>query len=296
MPDKKEPTQSLALIPRTTDEVLTVVKMFARSNLIPEFFKHSKNPEADLYYTISYGMDMGFSPVQSLRAICIINGKPGLYADAMAAKVMASGLAKFFRPVELTPEKATWETCRKREKKVHTQTFTIKEAKDAGIVKPGGNWTKWPQRMCSARAKSFLARDIYSEVLHGVYAVEELEDLPAPPPSSQDFGPVIDAASEVVPDTNDDGLAPPMSEIPPDSPDEHDPDEFNVPESDELPPPPEGDPSKPTLLERLEACTTIEELREVGVECSEVTDAVERQTLRDAWKAKTAEFQEERIV
>jgi hypothetical protein len=38
-------------------------------------------------------------------------------------------------------------------------------------------YSKYPQRMLSARAKSYLARDVYPDILHGIASYEELSDL-----------------------------------------------------------------------------------------------------------------------
>jgi len=44
------------------------------------------------------GAELGLQPMQSLRAIHIINGKPTLSADLIAGRVLASGLAQYFQP------------------------------------------------------------------------------------------------------------------------------------------------------------------------------------------------------
>lgn len=305
MPDKKEPQQSLALIPTTADEVVTVVKMLAKSALVPEFFRNSKNPEADLYFTISYGMDMGFSPTQSLRAINVIQGKPGLYADAMVALVMGSGKAKYFRVAESTPEKVTYETCRTGQTKIARKTFTLNDAVRAGISK-GSGWTKYPQHMLEARAKSWLARDCYPDVLHGVYSSEELQDLEPEAPRATDFQAIVEAtvvseeAVSVVPEYaiasevkdvkcesvfKGEAPAPQVSDTrPAKEPDIDDALGFNDP--------PEGDPAKPTRLERLESAPHMAALNAVGAECADITDKAERKEHDAAYRKRWHELKE----
>jgi hypothetical protein len=50
-------------------------------------------------------------------------------------------------------------------------SFTLEDAKKAGLVKVGGGWTKFPKDMCFARALSRLARQLFSDVI-GIGYVE----------------------------------------------------------------------------------------------------------------------------
>lgn len=57
-----------------------------------------------------------------------------------------------------------------------TVSFEFAEAQRAGLVKPGGGWTKCPKDMCFARAISRLARQLAPDVIGGCYVQGEIEE------------------------------------------------------------------------------------------------------------------------
>jgi 5'-3' exonuclease len=124
--------------------------------------------------TIMAGRELGLQAMASLRGFHIIEGKPTLAADLIRALVIRSGKAKFFRCAERTAERATFETQRGDDPPI-SLTYSVEDAKAAGLVKPGGAWIKSPADQCVARASAKLARLVYPDVVHGIYAHEELE-------------------------------------------------------------------------------------------------------------------------
>jgi 5'-3' exonuclease len=142
-------------------------------------------PEAVLS-TILAGRELGLQAIASLRGFHVIEGKHALAADAMRGLVLRSGQAKYFRVVERTPERATFETWRAEDPEPIRLTYTREEGYAA--FKPelpdterkkkwdASAWGKHPADMCAARASSKLARLVYSDILFGLYAPEELRD------------------------------------------------------------------------------------------------------------------------
>lgn len=55
-------------------------------------------------------------------------------------------------------------------------TYHIDEARQAGLVKPGGGWTKNPTDMLFARAISRLARSMFPDCIGGCYVEGELQE------------------------------------------------------------------------------------------------------------------------
>ena len=122
------------------------------------------------------GKDLGLSYTQALRAFHVIEGRPALSADGMVAVCLAhKEVCEYFRVVDSSGERATVETKRVGDP-ARKMTFSIEEARTAGLVKAGSGWAKWPGRMCLARAKSFLARETYPDLLMGLYDDDELRD------------------------------------------------------------------------------------------------------------------------
>jgi len=155
--------------PDTFDRAMVVAENIAKSRL----FGITSREAA--FVILATGHELGLSPMQSLRGIHIIEGKPSPSADMLAAIVLKSGMAEYFREVQTTDTESTWETCRRGDKRV-TYTFTMADAKRANLIKNGGNWEKHPKRMLKARAKAFLARDVYPDLLLGLYIEDELTE------------------------------------------------------------------------------------------------------------------------
>jgi 5'-3' exonuclease len=135
------------------------------------------SPQAVLS-TIMTGRELGLPAMASLRGIYNIEGKHALSASLMVALVLRSGLAEYFRPVEISDRSVTFETLRKGpNQKPITLTHTIEMAQRAGLVKPDSGWVKVPTDMLVARCSARLARLVYPDLLFGLYTPEELEEL-----------------------------------------------------------------------------------------------------------------------
>lgn len=134
---------------------------------------------------IQMGAELGLSPISSLRSIAVINGIPGIYGDAALALVRASGQLEAYsedygdgdstKP-EDTDKMGCVVTVKRKGYDVASYSFTIADAKRAGLWKKAGPWTQYPKRMLMFRARGFLLRDQFSDVLMGYKIVEEVAD------------------------------------------------------------------------------------------------------------------------
>lgn len=161
------------LQPATLGELSTLAKHAAES----AFFGAKTQSQALLL--MMAGKDLGLSYTQSLRAFHVIEGRPALSADGMVAVCLGRrDVCQYFRTVESDDRHAMVETHRVGDPAPRRTAFTFEEAQRAGLVKEKGNWAKYPGRMCLARARSFLARDVYPDLLMGLYDPDELEAAP----------------------------------------------------------------------------------------------------------------------
>ena len=126
------------------------------------------------------GRELGLSPMQSLRGIYVVNGSPVLSADLLVAVVRASGLCASWRTVESTADLCTIETLRRGEDKPARRTWTMADAKRAGITGKQ-TWAQYPTAMLRHRCAADLAREVYPDVCLGLYTPEELEGVEVRP-------------------------------------------------------------------------------------------------------------------
>jgi hypothetical protein len=126
-----------------------------------------------------FGAELGFGPAASLRAVYLLNGKFGLYADGMVALAKQEGW-----DLEITHSDPPGTSCRvhatKPGKKPYGFTYTIEMARQAGLPKgPDSNWGKYPWDMLYARAAAHVCRKVCPGKLHGIYTPEEIQrDVP----------------------------------------------------------------------------------------------------------------------
>lgn len=172
---------SLTIIsPTTLAEAKELATTLSNANSMPAALK--KSP-ADVLAIVMAGAELGLAPMQSIRGIMLIEGKPTLSADAMGALVKASPKCEYLQCTVTTDKVATFVTKRRGDPEPTTMSFTIEEANQAGLNKPTqsgkpSNWTKFPKAMLRARAQSAICRLVYSDLMLGVYDPDEL-DAPA---------------------------------------------------------------------------------------------------------------------
>jgi hypothetical protein len=114
--------------------------------------------------------EIGIPPMQALNGgINIINGKAEISARMMSALIRNAGHQ--IKKKESTDTYCILIGTRMDTGESEEASYTVEEAKQAGLVKPGGGWVKCPKDMCFARALSRLARQLFSDVI-GIGYVE----------------------------------------------------------------------------------------------------------------------------
>lgn len=169
-----------ALEPRSMRDAMALAENLHASRLFSAY-----GSAQGVLATVLAGREFGIQAVASLRAFHIIENKPTLAADTIRALVLRSGKAKYFRCIERTAERATFETQRGDDPPVQL-SYTIEEGKVAWPKKDpasmdwlksfmASGWGRNPADMCVARAGTKLARLVYPDVIHGLYATEEID-------------------------------------------------------------------------------------------------------------------------
>ena len=162
---------------RSIEEAIRFATCVAQSGLAPKGFE---KVEA-IVIAVQMGAEIGLSPMAALQNIAVINGKPGIYGDAALAVVRGSGLCDDYTQDvsgEGDAKTATVVTKRRGAKDSIVSTFSVTDAKRAGLWGKAGPWTQYPERMLMWRARGFNLRDNFGDVLKGMKTVEELRDTP----------------------------------------------------------------------------------------------------------------------
>lgn len=180
--ERYTPAKTLGGIPHLQD-YLTVAEQISRTEMVPQSFRGKPD---SILAAILYGAELGIGPMQSLSSINMIQGRPSLSAETMRALVLQSG--NQIR-VEATNESATAKCHRKEWDGWESVTFTLEDAKRAGLR--GDNWAKYPRAMLSARVTSEACRLYFADIIAGLsYCPEEIESfapaavVAAPPPTT----------------------------------------------------------------------------------------------------------------
>ena len=159
----------------TFDEMYRFGKCLAASGLAP---KGCATPE-QIVIAVEMGAEVGLPPMASVQNIAVINGRPSLWGDAMLGVCQGSGVFDF-EAFEETDD-GTTATCKVRRKggELCVRTFSMDDAKKAALVGKSGPWSQYPKRMRQMRARSWALRDTFADVLRGMMAAEEAQDMPA---------------------------------------------------------------------------------------------------------------------
>ena len=184
------PTTQTGII-HSMDDAMKAANAMAASG----FFQDARQA-AQAVVKILAGQELGVGPFTSMTGVYIIQGRPALSANIMAAAVKRSGRYNF-RVIELTDtrcEIAFFEGGQE----CGRSTFTADEARKAGTK----NMDKYPRNMLYARAISNGVRWFCPDVLGGspVYTPEELGA------QVNEDGQVIDATISEPEPVHDEGL------------------------------------------------------------------------------------------
>lgn len=155
----------------------------AGASLLPRAYQ---NQPANVLLAIQTGYALGLPPMEAINSIHVIEGKPTLSADLMAALIRRAG-----HKLRIT-EEATADGPRVTASLVRADdpdfTFTVvwdRAKAKAANLHGKGNWSKYEGQMMRARAITELARTGASDVLHGVaYDPEELGGVPESGPAT----------------------------------------------------------------------------------------------------------------
>jgi len=142
-----------------------------------------EKPEAVLV-AIQLGAELGLTPMAAIQNTAVVNGRPAIYGDAALALVRASGLLTSYKEEEIGEPNSDahgYRVTAARGDASTVETFTVADAKRAKLWAKSGPWTDYPKRMLRFRARGYVLRDLFGDVLKGLRTVEEARDIPSEP-------------------------------------------------------------------------------------------------------------------
>lgn len=164
--------QQFDLSPQTFEQALTFSKYLAESDLVPKDFK---GRPGNCLVAIQWGAELGLKPLQAMQNLAVINGRPALWGDAVIALVRSSSLCEYV----VETDDGNTATCKvkRRGEPEQQRTFSVDDARAAGLAGKQGPWSQFPKRMRQMRARAFALRDVFPDVLRGLPVAEELQDM-----------------------------------------------------------------------------------------------------------------------
>jgi len=159
-------------LPDTKSDAYKFAMSFANSMFCPKVYQGKPD---DVYLAMAYGAQIGLNPLLAVQNIAVVNGRPSVYGDAMTAIVMGHPETQAYEDGYKADGTAYCKITRKG--KTVYREFSEAMARKAGLW--GKDiWAKYPERMLLWRAKGNAIRDLYADVLMGMWSVEEARDMP----------------------------------------------------------------------------------------------------------------------
>ncbi len=185
---------TFSLSPRNLAEAMDFAKIIASSDMVP---KDYVNKPGNVLVAVQTGAELGLKPMQSLQGISVINGRPSIWGDAMRALVISH--PEFEDLHEDKQDTYCTVTLKRRGRSAVVTTFTMEDAKKAGLAGKSGPWQTAPKRMLQMRAFAFAARDLFADALKGIKSTEELRDYPPEERVERDITPASTPAAVAAP-------------------------------------------------------------------------------------------------
>lgn len=170
---------------RTFADVVRFCKVLSESGLFGVKSKETNWKLVPLswqqcFVRIQHGAEIGLSMMQSMWNIYDVYGRPHVQVETAWGLVLRSG--------ELEDSGEEWDGAgdhfgctfwaKPRGAARLARTFTLADAKAAGLVKPDSAWEKWLERMLYQRAKGFVVKDAFPHILHGLGCAADDEIAP----------------------------------------------------------------------------------------------------------------------
>lgn len=169
-----------SLAPQNWSEAQQFAQLLANSTMVPKDFI---GKPGNIMVAIQWGAEVGLGPLQAVQNIAVINGRPSIWGDAALALVRGHPACMAVREGVDGEGDARhgWCEVTRQGQQPERRSFSVADAKRAGLWGKTGPWQQYPDRMLQLRARGFAIRDVFPDALRGVITQEEARDLPPEP-------------------------------------------------------------------------------------------------------------------
>ncbi|MFW0183800.1 hypothetical protein ACN082_09920 [Rothia sp. CCM 9417] len=169
--DPSEPLSELVRWAQETDAAAYIAGKLAKTSFVPREFQGN---EANVTAAILEGKSLGMDPMEALKSIYVVHGRPGLYAKAMLKMITKAGHK--LNAIERSDTRVVLRAVRKDDPSVSVDyDWTIERATRAGYTSNAKYKTN-PTEMLHWKAVSEAAKFTFSDVFGGIDSVEDIED------------------------------------------------------------------------------------------------------------------------
>jgi len=162
------PNWEMGLEPTSLGAAFKLARGLYDSGLYAKF----KNPAA-IWAVIIRGRELGLGALTALDCFNVVEGKPCPGAHFLIARAKRHPDCEYLEFVQGNGNAAVWRG-KARGREQIMLTYTIDQARAAGMIKPGSAWDKRPEEMLRKSCGVQLSRILFPGALEGLYAAEEM--------------------------------------------------------------------------------------------------------------------------
>lgn len=153
-------------------DVFKLAAHICDTDFVPKAYRGNAPATAAAILT---GRELNMGPMMSLKHVQVVEGNPSLSAEYKRARVLAAGHE--FSILEWNSTRCKVKGRRRGTNEPPLEvTYTMDDAKKAGLIRDRSGWVKRPRRMLFARAGTDLCDALFSDVVNGLPTAELLAE------------------------------------------------------------------------------------------------------------------------
>lgn len=167
-------------------DVVTLARILAASTYLPRDYQGKVE---NVVFAILMGRELSLHPIVALQNLRVMRrrmkdgtevSQVSLAGDMATALIQQSGVLESWDEtyigVAFEDDFRAKVVMKRKTLPAVVREFSVQDAKKAGLWATIGPWTQYPRRMLAWRARWFLMRDLFSDILRGMSITEELAD------------------------------------------------------------------------------------------------------------------------